>query len=121
MANSKRRIAEALAQISLLRGDMSNDGDLAQSDFYTYRYFASEGFLPGYSFPRLPLRALHERTVHYGCGSRKTVSSMSPGTGGTGGSAWGSTGKQESARSCRQKGGNDRKAWTVAQLEFTHR
>ena len=28
-----------------------------QSDFYTYRYFASEGFLPGYTFPRLPLAA----------------------------------------------------------------
>ena len=28
-----------------------------QSDFYSYRYFASEGFLPGYSFPRLPLSA----------------------------------------------------------------
>ncbi|MGW6509120.1 DEAD/DEAH box helicase, partial [Streptomyces niveus] len=27
------------------------------SDFYSYRYFASEGFLPGYSFPRLPLAA----------------------------------------------------------------
>lgn len=27
------------------------------ADFYTYRYFASEGFLPGYSFPRLPLAA----------------------------------------------------------------
>ena len=27
------------------------------SDFYTYRYLASEGFLPGYNFPRLPLRA----------------------------------------------------------------
>ena len=26
-------------------------------DFYSYRYFASEGFLPGYSFPRLPLSA----------------------------------------------------------------
>ena len=30
---------------------------MGQSDFYTYRYFASEGFLPGYSFPRLPLSA----------------------------------------------------------------
>lgn len=30
---------------------------LYQSDFYSYRYFASEGFLPGYSFPRLPLSA----------------------------------------------------------------
>lgn len=28
-----------------------------QSDFYSYRYFATEGFLPGYSFPRLPVRA----------------------------------------------------------------
>ncbi|MBI5536033.1 MAG: DEAD/DEAH box helicase [Deltaproteobacteria bacterium] len=27
------------------------------SDFYSYRYFAGEGFLPGYSFPRLPLSA----------------------------------------------------------------
>ena len=30
---------------------------MVQSDFYSYRYFASEGFLPGYSFPRLPLSA----------------------------------------------------------------
>ncbi len=27
------------------------------SDFYVYRYLASEGFLPGYNFPRLPLSA----------------------------------------------------------------
>jgi len=27
------------------------------SEFYSYRYFASEGFLPGYNFPRLPLSA----------------------------------------------------------------
>jgi len=44
---------EALAQIQLLR-DVDS---VAQSDFYSYRYFASEGFLPGYSFPRLPLSA----------------------------------------------------------------
>mgnify|MGYP000919100567 CR=1 FL=1 len=31
--------------------------NIIQSDFYSYRYFASEGFLPGYSFPRLPLSA----------------------------------------------------------------
>ncbi len=31
--------------------------NVSQSDFYSYRYFASEGFLPGYSFPRLPLSA----------------------------------------------------------------
>ncbi|MCX7974368.1 MAG: DUF1998 domain-containing protein, partial [Candidatus Aminicenantes bacterium] len=28
-----------------------------ESDFYPYRYLASEGFLPGYNFPRLPVRA----------------------------------------------------------------
>ena len=35
----------------------SADDKLFQSDFYVYRYLASEGFLPGYSFPRLPLCA----------------------------------------------------------------
>src|SRR5262249_2826365 len=45
--------AEAEAQLALL----VEDENLAQSDFYSYRYFASEGFLPGYSFPRLPLAA----------------------------------------------------------------
>jgi ATP-dependent helicase YprA (DUF1998 family)/very-short-patch-repair endonuclease len=52
---AKRLRSQAEAQIDLLRG-----GDQAkhlQSDFYSYRYFASEGFLPGYSFPRLPLSA----------------------------------------------------------------
>ncbi|MEZ4522474.1 MAG: hypothetical protein R3A46_12650 [Thermomicrobiales bacterium] len=34
-----------------------DQSSLSQSDFYSYRYFASEGFLPGYSFPRLPLSA----------------------------------------------------------------
>lgn len=36
----------------LLAGD-----DSFQSDFQTYRYLASQGFLPGYNFPRLPLLA----------------------------------------------------------------
>jgi len=44
---------EAEKQIQLLT-DSSN---VVQSDFYSYRYFASEGFLPGYNFPRLPLSA----------------------------------------------------------------
>jgi ATP-dependent helicase YprA (DUF1998 family)/very-short-patch-repair endonuclease len=55
---SKRRargqVAEARAALDLLKGDLD---DVNQGDFYTYRYFASEGFLPGYSFPRLPLAA----------------------------------------------------------------
>jgi superfamily II DNA/RNA helicase len=52
IALSRRREAEN--QLRLLRND---DAEVMQSDFYTYRYLASEGFLPGYSFPRLPLRA----------------------------------------------------------------
>ncbi len=35
-----------------------NQSDITESDFYPYRYLASEGFLPGYNFPRLPVRAL---------------------------------------------------------------
>jgi very-short-patch-repair endonuclease len=46
---------QAEAQMRLLTGD--SDESSIQSDFYSYRYFASEGFLPGYSFPRLPLSA----------------------------------------------------------------
>lgn len=50
---AKRLRAEAEAQIALLLDSESSH----HSDFYTYRYFASEGFLPGYNFPRLPLSA----------------------------------------------------------------
>jgi hypothetical protein len=50
---SKGLRAEAEAQLELLT---SSEGR-SDSDFYTYRYFASEGFLPGYNFPRLPLSA----------------------------------------------------------------
>ena len=48
-----RLIREANQKIDLLTAE----GGHLQSDFYSYRYFASEGFLPGYSFPRLPLAA----------------------------------------------------------------
>jgi ATP-dependent helicase YprA (DUF1998 family) len=51
-ATVRRREAEA--QLELLRADIDRH---QQSDFYSYRYFAAEGFLPGYSFPRLPLSA----------------------------------------------------------------
>jgi very-short-patch-repair endonuclease len=50
---AKRLRAEAEAQIRLLEGTEKS----FESDFYSYRYFASEGFLPGYNFPRLPLSA----------------------------------------------------------------
>jgi len=45
---------EAEAQLNLL---ISEADGVSFSDFYSYRYFASEGFLPGYSFPRLPISA----------------------------------------------------------------
>lgn len=53
---ARSRRIQAEQQLDLLRND-SDDNEGARSDFYTYRYFASEGFLPGYSFPRLPLAA----------------------------------------------------------------
>jgi len=51
--SAERLRREAEAQLKLLTEAES----ALQSDFYSYRYFASEGFLPGYSFPRLPLSA----------------------------------------------------------------
>ncbi len=51
-ADARRREARQRIEILLNEAD-----DVGQSDFYSYRYFASEGFLPGYSFPRLPLAA----------------------------------------------------------------
>ncbi|MCB0992442.1 MAG: DUF1998 domain-containing protein, partial [Acidimicrobiales bacterium] len=53
--NAARRLRrEAENQLGLLAAE---EDTRTQSDFYSYRYFASEGFLPGYSFPRLPLSA----------------------------------------------------------------
>jgi ribosomal protein L37E len=50
---AKSRHGQAVDQLELLqRGTKSQS-----SDFYTYRYLATEGFLPGYNFPRLPLMA----------------------------------------------------------------
>lgn len=51
MAHRHINIAEG--QISLLLKGEDSDAN----DFYTYRYLATEGFLPGYNFPRLPLMA----------------------------------------------------------------
>ncbi|MFD0802512.1 helicase-related protein, partial [Streptomonospora algeriensis] len=51
-----RRRKEAETQLNLLTNESRDSGSLL-SDFNPYRYLASEGFLPGYSFPRLPLAA----------------------------------------------------------------
>jgi len=50
-ARNLRREAENQLELLL------DSRNIIQSDFYIYRYFASEGFLPGYNFPRLPLSA----------------------------------------------------------------
>jgi hypothetical protein len=46
---------EAKREIALL---LNQSDESTESDFYPYRYLAAEAFLPGYNFPRLPLRAL---------------------------------------------------------------
>jgi very-short-patch-repair endonuclease len=51
--HAERLRKEAEQQLRLL----TETQDYAHSDFYSYRYFAGEGFLPGYNFPRLPLSA----------------------------------------------------------------
>ena len=51
---AKRKQEEARRQINLL---LQVDTSREESDFYPYRYLASEGFLPGYNFPALPVRA----------------------------------------------------------------
>ena len=45
---------EALRQRNLL---LQEGVAREEGDFYPYRYLASEGFLPGYNFPALPVRA----------------------------------------------------------------
>ena len=50
---AQTRHAQAVDQLNLLQ----RGTNALSSDFYTYRYLATEGFLPGYNFPRLPLLA----------------------------------------------------------------
>ncbi|HLI47342.1 MAG TPA: DEAD/DEAH box helicase [Chthonomonas sp.] len=52
-SEAERKQQEALRQRDLLlQQGVSNE----ESDFYPYRYLATEGFLAGYNFPRLPIR-----------------------------------------------------------------
>ena len=57
----ERKEAEALEKEAKRQKDLlvgqSQGNNKSQFDFYPYRYFASEGFLPGFNFPRLPVRA----------------------------------------------------------------
>lgn len=61
VTQSERDIAiaqerEARRQIDLLVGQIQGNNN-NRLEFYPYRYFAAEGFLPGFNFPRLPVRA----------------------------------------------------------------
>ncbi len=51
--DAKRRHAAGLKQQELLS---TNKEMGSESEFYVFRYLASEGFLPGYNFTRLPVR-----------------------------------------------------------------
>lgn len=53
----RRRTKEAQAQANEQIGILEQGRATNGSDFYSYRYLATEGFLPGYNFPRLPLYA----------------------------------------------------------------
>jgi hypothetical protein len=55
---ARRLQEEALRQRNLL---LQQDVAREEGDFYPYRYLASEGFLPGYNFPALPVRAWVQR------------------------------------------------------------
>ena len=51
------RSRRAMREQNLLLNELS----YSDSDFYPYRYLATQGFLPGYNFPRLPVRMLVSR------------------------------------------------------------
>ncbi len=61
ITEKERKEAESLAKEAQRQKDLlvgqSQGNNKSQFDFYPYRYFASEGFLPGFNFPRLPIRA----------------------------------------------------------------
>ena len=51
--NARRRYHDAVNQLDVLL----QQSRATSADFYSFRYLASQGFLPGYNFPRLPLMA----------------------------------------------------------------
>lgn len=60
-ARRSRKQAERQMELLLNSGnDRDTEESKNQSEFYPYRYLASEGFLPGYNFARLPIRTFLE-------------------------------------------------------------
>ena len=62
-AQDQRRQAELMKREAQRQLDLlcCRNTRADESDFYPYRYLASEGFLPGYNFPALPVRAFVPR------------------------------------------------------------
>lgn len=54
--NAHRSYWLAENRLNLLTNQTSLKPNTTLSEFYTFRYLASEGFLPGYGFTRLPIR-----------------------------------------------------------------
>jgi len=54
MKDARRNQIQASRQNDLL---LNRESRTSLSEFYPYRYLAAEGFLPGYNFTRLPIRA----------------------------------------------------------------
>ncbi len=69
--NAQRRYGDAARQYAVLL-----NGATQNTDFYTYRYLASQGFLPGYNFPRLPLMAWIPARGGTGQGGKEDEGSM---------------------------------------------
>ena len=71
-SNANRRYGDAARQYAVLL----KTGNTQNSDFYTYRYLASQGFLPGYNFPRLPLMAWIPARGRMGADGKEDEGSM---------------------------------------------
>ncbi|MBD2138381.1 DEAD/DEAH box helicase [Anabaena sp. FACHB-1237] len=69
---AERQQKEASRQIALLLGQNQKQGN-NEFEFYPYRYFASEGFLPGFNFPRLPIRSFVNTSDSVECISRPRI------------------------------------------------
>jgi hypothetical protein len=54
--DARRDLGFAIRQRTLLLNESSREQG-GESEFYVFRYLAAEGFLPGYNFTRLPVRA----------------------------------------------------------------
>lgn len=61
---ARRVNANAQRQINLLT--LQDDRNKGNSEFYVFRYLASEGFFPGYNFVRLPIRTYLGRRNEFG-------------------------------------------------------